>query len=116
MRPPGRLPGRRGLGTAVLWTAAAPGLLRAAERTIADPAAAEFFEKKIRPILVANCHDCHSTRAEKLKGKLLLDSRAGLLKGGETGLVIVPGRPDKSPLIEAVRYKNVELRMPPTGK
>jgi hypothetical protein len=86
----------------------------------ADPklpdAAAEFFEKKIRPVLVEHCHACHSAKAEKLKGELLLDSRAGLLKGGENGPVVVPGEPEKSRLIIAVRYKNVDLQMPKRGK
>jgi hypothetical protein len=79
-------------------------------------AAAEFFETKIRPVLVEHCHACHSAKAEKLKGELLLDSRAGLLKGGEDGPVVVPGDPDKSRLIQAVRYKNVDLQMPKRGR
>ena len=54
--------------------------------------------------------------AKKVKGKLLLDSRAGLLKGGEGGAVVVPGQPEKSRLIEAIGYKNVDLQMPPRAK
>src|SRR5262245_12412871 len=61
-----------------------------------SPESMEFFEKRIRPILVESCHRCHSATAEKLKGGLRLDSRAGLLAGGEPGPVIVPGDPDKS--------------------
>jgi hypothetical protein len=81
-----------------------------------DPAGAEFFEKKIRPLLVEKCHKCHSTQAKKQKGGLLLDSRAGLLKGGDSGPALVPGQPEKSLLIEAVRYQNGQLQMPPSSK
>jgi hypothetical protein len=82
----------------------------------AEPAAdeAEFFEKKIRPILVEQCYKCHSAQAEKLKGKLLLDSREGARKGGESGAAVVPGDPDASLLVQALRYENFE--MPPSGK
>ena len=82
----------------------------------ADPAGLEFFEKKVRPVLVEHCFKCHSTRAKKSRGGLLLDSRAGLLKGGDNGPALVPGNPDKSRLIEAIHYNNVDLRMPPKGK
>jgi hypothetical protein len=95
------------------------GALLTANAVIAadsNPADVEFFEKKIRPVLAERCFKCHSTQAKKLKGDLLLDSRAGVLKGGESGKVVVPGRPDKSRLIEAIRYKNVDLQMPPQGK
>ena len=76
----------------------------------------EFFEKKIRPLLVENCYKCHSHESEKLKGGLFLDSRDGVLKGGETGPAIVPGDPEKSLLIKAVRYTDKDLRMPPKDK
>src|SRR4029077_18324493 len=71
----------------------------------------EFFEKKIRPIFVERCYKCHSTQAEKVKGGLSLDSREGLLKGGDSGPAIVPGDPEKSILIKAIRQTD-ELRMP----
>jgi hypothetical protein len=73
----------------------------------------EFFEKKIRPVLVARCYSCHSAEAKKVKGGLKLDSRHDLLKGGENGPVIVPGNAESSRLIEAVRYQNADLQMPP---
>jgi Protein of unknown function (DUF1553)/Protein of unknown function (DUF1549)/Planctomycete cytochrome C len=76
----------------------------------------EFFEKKVRPLLVERCHGCHSAAAKKLRGGLRLDSRAGVLKGGDSGPAVVPGQPDKSRLIEAVRYRNESLQMPPSGK
>src|SRR5688500_14714807 len=74
----------------------------------------EFFEKKIRPVLAERCYKCHSASAEKLKGGLLLDTREGILKGGETGKPsVVPGDAEASLLIEAIRYGNEDLQMPP---
>jgi hypothetical protein len=97
---------------AVLLLSSAVSPLRAAE-----PAAdAEFFEKRVRPVLAEHCYKCHSAQAKKLKGGLLLDSRDGLLKGGEGGPVLVPGRPEKSRLVEAIGYKNPDLQMPPRSK
>jgi hypothetical protein len=72
-----------------------------------------FFESKIRPALVEYCYKCHSAQSEKLKGGLHLDTREGLLQGGDTGPTIVPGDPDKSLLIRALRYKDEALQMPP---
>ena len=74
----------------------------------------DFFEKRIRPVLVEHCYKCHSAGAEKLQGKLLLDSRDTARKGGETGAAIVPGDPDGSLLLKALRYEDFE--MPPGGK
>jgi hypothetical protein len=76
----------------------------------------DFFEKKIRPLLVEHCYECHSSTSKKVKGDLLLDTREGTLKGGENGAVIVPGDPDKSRLIKAVRYTDPDLQMPPKNK
>jgi hypothetical protein len=76
----------------------------------------EFFENKIRPVLVKNCYKCHSAESTKVKGELLLDTREGLLKGGKTGPAIVPGDLEKSLLIKAVRYKDEDLQMPPKGE
>jgi hypothetical protein len=76
----------------------------------------DFFENKIRPVLADNCYKCHSTLAEKVKGDLLLDSREGWLKGGESGQVIVPGDPEASLLIKAVRYTDPDLQMPKDKK
>jgi hypothetical protein len=81
-----------------------------------DHAGVEFFEKKIRPIFVEHCYQCHSKDAEKVKGGLLLDTRDGLLKGGDTSPAIVAGAPDKSLLIKAVRYTDEDLAMPPRKK
>jgi len=74
----------------------------------------DFFEKKIRPVLVRNCYECHSGDVKKAKGAFVLDTRMGLRKGGESGPAVVPGHPDDSLLIEAVRYDGLE--MPPSGK
>src|SRR5262245_17112618 len=77
----------------------------------------DFFETKVRPALAEHCYSCHSQKAKKVKGGLLLDSREGILKGGDSGQpAIVPGEPAKSLLIEAISYKNVDLTMPPRGK
>src|SRR6516162_3663604 len=76
----------------------------------------EFFEKKVRPVLTQHCYRCHSGQAKKLRGGLRLDSRAAMLKGGDSGPSLVAGQPEKSKLIEAVGYKNIELQMPPRDK
>src|SRR5580704_3127637 len=83
-------------------------LVFSAARLHADPtptpAQVDFFENKIRPILSEHCYKCHSHEAPKLKGGLSVEFRDALLKGGENGPAIVPGDPEKSMLIKAVRY------------
>jgi hypothetical protein len=84
-----------------------------------DPAAVDFFEKKIRPVLVQKCYECHSAQAKadgKLKGGLMLDSRQGGTAGGDSGPAVVPGKLDESLLIEAIRYGEDSYKMPPAGK
>ena len=76
----------------------------------------EFFEQKIRPVLVEKCYSCHSAKAQKLKGDLHLDTRDGARKGGESGAAIVPGDPDASLLIKAIRHSDPDLKMPPKEK
>ncbi len=76
----------------------------------------DFFENKVRPLLAQHCYRCHSGQAKKLRGGLRLDSREAMLAGGDSGPALTPRQPDKSRLIEAVTYKNVELQMPPRGK
>ncbi len=76
----------------------------------------EFFERKIRPVLVQNCYSCHSVEAKKQKGGLLLDSREGLLEGGDSGPSIVAGKPKESLLVKAMRYTDPDLKMPPKNK
>jgi hypothetical protein len=82
----------------------------------AADAGIEFFEKKIRPVLVQHCYPCHSAEAKKHKGGLLLDTREGLRKGGSSGPAIVPGKPQESRLVRAVRREDDALQMPPKGK
>jgi hypothetical protein len=95
------------LALSALWPAAARGAEPSAEDL-------EFFEKKVRPILVADCFPCHSTRSRQ-RGGLVLDSRAGLLKGGDNGPAAVPGKPDESRLVKFISY-NDDIKMPKNGK
>ena len=73
----------------------------------------DFFEKRIRPVLAERCYSCHSATAEKVKGNLLLDTREGLLKGGDGGPSVVPGDPSKGLLVRALRWTDDDLKMPP---
>jgi hypothetical protein len=82
----------------------------------ASPGANEFFEARVRPVLVRHCCPCHSTAAKKNKGGLRLDTREGLLKGGDSGPALIPGDPDKSLFIHAIRQTDEHLRMPPKEK
>jgi cytochrome c553 len=96
-------------------------LLLASSRVIAAEQAASpdqiaFFEKKIRPVLSSTCYKCHSHQSKKLKAGLHLDSRAGVLKGGDNGAAIMAGSPDKSLLIKSITYLDNELQMPPKKK
>src|SRR5687767_13627968 len=76
----------------------------------------DFFEKKIRPLLVTHCYECHSSESKKLGGNLLLDHRDGVLKGGDTSPAIDPGKPENSLLLTAIKYEDDGLKMPPKGK
>jgi hypothetical protein len=76
----------------------------------------EFFERTVRPLLVEHCYECHSSGAKKLRGELRLDTRDGVRKGGTSGPAVVPGDPEKCPLVKAVRYADESLKMPPKGK
>jgi hypothetical protein len=80
-----------------------------------DPAALDFFEKKIRPLLVANCYTCHSANTNA-KGGLRVDDRNGLVQGGEHGPAVVPGQPEKSLLIKKITHADAKLRMPLEGQ
>ena len=97
------------------WFAVALAFLCAGGDAWAQSGEMEFFEKKIRPVLVNQCYACHGPQEEPMGG-LRLDSRAGVLKGGSRGSAIVPGEPAKSLLIRAISYKDPHLAMPPTGK
>src|SRR5262249_20590884 len=78
-----------------------------------DPKGIEFFENKIRPVLVKNCYECHSAKADKVRGSFLLDTREGLLKGGENGPAIVPGKPEESFLLKTLQHTDDKYKMPP---
>ena len=118
-RTPTRL--RRGLIALAASAAAAAGLLGPASAQPAAPAApepeaagqAEFFESTVRPLLADNCYACHSALVDPPFGGLRLDSREGLLAGGDAGPAVVPGRPAESALVE--RLHGRPMLMPPTG-
>src|SRR4051794_38327189 len=94
---------------------AALGLLASASRLVAaDPGdGSAFFETKIRPVLVGHCYSCHAA-GTKQKGGLRLDTREGVRRGGESGPALVPGKPQESLLIKALRQQGP--KMPPKGK
>lgn len=101
----------RHLPVPVLALAMFLGFLRAQAAT--DAAGIEFFEKRIRPVLVEKCYPCHSESAGKRKGGLLLDSREAIHQGGDHGAILTPGDPATSPVLDALRWKDKDLRMPP---
>ena len=74
------------------------------------------FKDRVLPLLAKHCHECHSHAAKKSKNGLVLDSAAAILTGGEAGPAIVPGDPEKSLLLKAVRHTSPDLQMPPKGK
>ncbi len=76
----------------------------------------DFFESKIRPILVDHCYECHSASASELGGGLLLDSQQGIIEGGDTSPPVIPMDPDSSLLMTAIQYGKSDLQMPPAGK
>jgi len=80
-----------------------------------DAEGEKFFETRIRPVLAEHCFQCHSQKAQKLRGGLLMDSRESMRQGGDSGPIIVPGQPEKSLIIHALRQEK-DLAMPPKGK
>jgi hypothetical protein len=97
--------GRRGLWMLVLCAGA-----------LAQAPDTAFFETKIRPVLVARCYGCHASTLPSPMSGLALDTKAGVLKGGDGGPVVVPGKPAESRLLAAIRYTDPDLQMPPAGK
>ena len=91
-------------------------LVAAAAVAAAQTAEIEFFERRIRPILVGTCEACHSSRMAEPMGGLVADSRDGLLAGGASGPALVPGSPDSSLIMRALGYLDPVLKMPPTGR
>lgn len=97
----------------ILWLAfAAERMSVQSAQSVGD----DFFEKKIRPVLATNCYGCHSSKMKSPMGGLVLDTKSGLLKGGDSGPAIVPGKPAESLLLRVMRYGDPVLKMPPTGK
>lgn len=88
----------------------------AADKEIPSAADVEFFEAKIRPFLVNRCFECHADQGKGVKGGLHLDSRAGILTGGDSGPAVIFQKPEESLLVEAVNYKQDSVQMPPRGK
>lgn len=117
----------RAITLATLWTCGASALGQVSAPQEPTPVATkkkkasytpeqiEFFEKKIRPVLVDKCYECHSEESGKLKNDLALDSRDAIRVGGERGPGIVPFKPDDSFVILAIRQQG-RLAMPPEKK
>ena len=105
--------GRRGAWKALALLSAVYWVDETLMLGVESTAGNAFFENKIRPALVDHCYPCHSAGAKKIQGNLKLDSRESFLKGGTDGVVVVPGQPDESRLIQAVRYTDKDLKMPP---
>lgn len=102
-----------GLAKRLLWFAAlleTAALLSSAQSSSTE--GVEFFEKNIRPLFVENCYKCHSIEGERIRGGLRLDSLEGMLSGGDSGPALIPGDPEKSRLIIAVRHTDPDLQMP----
>lgn len=109
--PPARKPGLPAAKpvrpAAAMPPTAAPGPSREAE---------EFFEKRVRPVLVEQCYSCHSSRLKAPMAGLRVDGLAHLLRGGERGPALVPGKPETSLLIRALAHREPRLAMPPKGR
>ena len=106
----------RSIYVLAVWAATAVVPERIAQAS-PSPGDIAFFEAKIRPVLVQHCYQCHSAealRAGKLKANLLVDSRDGMAKGGESGAAVVPHKKEESLLLAALKYDGFE--MPPAGK
>jgi hypothetical protein len=102
----------RSLVVAVAALAAVPAAATAAE---VDARGTAFFEARIRPVLIQHCYECHSGTGAKVKGGLWLDTRDGVRNGGDSGAAVVPGNPDGSLLIKAIRHETVN-KMPPKSR
>lgn len=100
---PLRLAGALALGAASLMSASAAADM-------------EFFEKRIRPIFVERCYECHSASANKFKGGLALDSKDGWSRGGDSGPAVIPGDVERSLLVKAIRWNDPDTQMPPKNK
>ncbi|MBY0524403.1 MAG: DUF1553 domain-containing protein [Gemmataceae bacterium] len=95
--------------------ASVPGVAVAQDAPRDNEALVQFFEKKIRPVLIDSCYTCHSA-STNAKGGLRVDDRNGLIHGGNSGPAVVPGQPEKSLLLQRVTHKDVKKKMPQEGK
>ncbi len=109
-----RIAPRAVAGTLTVCCLASVSLISSTLLAADEQAGIDFFEQRIRPLLIEHCYECHA--AEEQSGNLRLDSRSAWQAGGESGAVIISGEPALSRLIEAVRYENLALQMPPSGK
>src|ERR1700722_19725871 len=110
---------RPGIAAGIALALAAGASRLGADVTAATAASAsdlQFFEAKVRPVLAEHCYKCHSRDADKIKGGLMLDTKEGMLHGGDTGPAITPGKPDDSLIVDAISYKDADLQMPPKGE
>ncbi len=96
----------------MLWCIGAAAF---AEPPEVDQEGNEYFERKIRPLLVQRCYECHSSQAKTVHGNLQLDSIDAVRRGGDSGPLLVPGKPEESLLVEVIRYDG-DIQMPPKGK
>ena len=96
---------------AALLLAACGALASAQPFGAAEAGGVEFFEKRVRPVLVERCYECHGEK--KQKGGLRLDQAAAVTKGGDSGPTLVPGQPEKSLLIKVISWSDPDLQMPP---
>ena len=103
-----------GLAAILLMAGVAPGV-SGQPAPGNEAAGVEYFEKKVRPILVDHCYMCHSADT-KPSGGLRVDDRNGLIQGGSTGPAVVPGQPEKSLLLKRVTQADAKRRMPIEGK
>ena len=83
---------------------------------VADDDSAKLFKDSVRPLFERKCFDCHSSKADELKGNLKLETLESILKGGDQGPAIVAGDPESSFLIRAIRYEVEDFQMPPAGR
>ncbi len=97
----------------LMFCVALAGSVRAAST---EEAKLEFFETRIRPVLVQQCYECHSSAAGEVKGGLRLDSRMGWMTGGDSGPAIVPGAPADSPVYQAISASGEVSEMPPKSR
>ncbi len=81
----------------------------------ADAGTPDFFENKIRPVLATNCYGCHGSKMKSPMGGLALDTKTGIARGGNSGAIIVAGKPEASMILKALRYNDLP-KMPPSGK